>query len=114
MIEEDAYNKNYCSEPTVFSKRSKPDRHLIKPFPSQKNSKEDNKNHQSHVPCLFPERKIKQEITLSLVRHLWAVCQLKNYLKRSRKKKNRFTLKWVGNLVQENVAHLNQSPFTDL
>ena len=31
-------------EPTVFSKRYKPDRHLIKPFSSQKTSKKDNSN----------------------------------------------------------------------
>ena len=91
LIEEGAYNKNYCPEPTVFSKRSKPDRHLIKPYSSQKISKEDNNNHQSHIPSFFPERKVKQEITLSLVLNLWAVCQFKNYLKRSREKKDRFT-----------------------
>ena len=70
LIEEGAYNKNYCPEPTVFSKRSRPDRHLIKAFPSQKNSKEDNNNNQSHIPSLFTERKIKQEISLSLVLNL--------------------------------------------
>ena len=42
LIEEGAYNKNYCPEPTVSSKRSKPDPHLIKAFFCQKNSKEDN------------------------------------------------------------------------
>ena len=29
LIEEGAYSKNYCPEPTIFPKRSKPDRHLI-------------------------------------------------------------------------------------
>ena len=62
----------------VFSKRSKPDCHLIKAFSSKKNSKEDNSNNQSHIPSLFPERKIKQEITLSLVLNLWIICQSKN------------------------------------
>ena len=42
LIEEGAHNKNYCAEQKNFPKRSKPDRHLIKAFSSQKNSKEDN------------------------------------------------------------------------
>ena len=29
LIEEGAYSKNYCPEPTIFPKESKPDRHLI-------------------------------------------------------------------------------------
>ena len=62
LIEEGAYNENYCPEPTVFWKRSKLDRHLIKPFSFQIKSKEDKNNQQSHIPSLFPERKIKQEI----------------------------------------------------
>ena len=57
LIEEGAYNKNYCPEPTVFSKRSKPDCLLIKPYSSQKKSKEDNiNNNQFHIPSLFQER----------------------------------------------------------
>ena len=77
LIKEGAYNKNYCPEPSVFSKRSKPDCHLIKPFSFQINSKEDNNNKQSHIPSLFPERYIKQEITISLILNLRAVCQFK-------------------------------------
>ena len=41
LTEEVACNKNYCSEPTVFSKISKPDRHLIKALSSQKKRKKD-------------------------------------------------------------------------
>ena len=54
LIEEGAYN--HCQEPTVFSERSELDRHLIKPFSSQKNTKEDNKNNQFHILSVFPER----------------------------------------------------------
>ena len=72
LTEEVACNKNYCSEPTVFSKISKPDCHLIKALSSQKKKKrlkEDNNNNQSQSSLLL-ERKTKQQITLSLVLNL--------------------------------------------
>ena len=73
LIEEGAYNKNYCPEPTVFSKRSRADRHLNKSFSFQKNSKENNSS-QSRIASIFPERNTKQEIAFSLLLSLYLIC----------------------------------------
>ena len=76
LIEEGACNKNYCSEPTVFSKISKPDRHLIKALSSQKKKKIKRRQQQQSVSIFSPSRKKDKTTNYSFFGTKFVNCML--------------------------------------